>query len=85
MLAFPPALSSRHADVQFINVNLVEATNRFPHFQSIATSAFVLLGHAGVGEGAGADGSVHPKGECHETTIDGGLGRRSACRQPSSD
>jgi hypothetical protein len=32
---------SRHADVQFrfINVNLVEATNRFSHFQSIAMSA----------------------------------------------
>jgi hypothetical protein len=37
--------SSRHADVQFrfINVNLVEATNRRSHFQVIATSAFVFL------------------------------------------
>jgi hypothetical protein len=40
--------SSFHADVQFINVNLIEATNRFSHFQSIATSAFVFLGHASV-------------------------------------
>jgi uncharacterized protein YodC (DUF2158 family) len=43
--------SSCHAVVQFINVNLVEATNRFSHFQSIATSAFALLGHASVGQG----------------------------------
>ena len=43
--------SSCHADFQFINLNLVEATSRFSHFQSIAASAFVLLGHAGVGQG----------------------------------
>jgi uncharacterized protein YodC (DUF2158 family) len=31
---------SCHADFQFINLNLVEATSRFSHFQCIATSAF---------------------------------------------
>src|SRR5216684_2505934 len=57
--------SSCHADVQFrfINVNLVEATNRFSHFQSIATSAFVFLGLASVCKAPAADGSVHSKGE----------------------
>jgi hypothetical protein len=29
-------------------VNLVEATNRLSHFQFIATSASVFLGHASV-------------------------------------
>jgi hypothetical protein len=33
---------------KFINVNLVEATDRSSHFQCIATSAFVFLGHASV-------------------------------------
>ena len=48
LLITPKFGSSFHADVQFINVNLIEATNRFSHFQSIATSAFVLFGHASV-------------------------------------
>jgi hypothetical protein len=38
----------RRCSTGFINVNLVEATNRFSHFQFIATPAFAILGHASV-------------------------------------
>jgi len=38
----------RNVQFRFINVNLVEATNRFSHFQFIGTSAFVFFRHASI-------------------------------------